>query len=63
MPETSEVREKIKLWMKENNVSYPQLGLIIGRHHQVVYDAISGRNKSTEANQILLKIIQMFGIK
>lgn len=63
MPETVEARDRILHWKEENDVSYQQIGLMIGKHKQEVYDAITGRNKSPEANKILLKIIQMFGIK
>lgn len=63
MPETSEVRERILAWKETNNVSYQQLALLVGRSKQEVYDAIVGRNKAPGANQILLKIIQMFDIK
>lgn len=63
MPETVEARDRILKWKEESNVSYQQIGLMIGKHKQVVYDAITGRNKSPEANTILLKIIQMFDIK
>lgn len=63
MPETVEVRERILKWKEDNNVSYQQLALMVGKHKQEVYDAITGRNKAPAANQILLKIIQMFDIK
>lgn len=63
MPETVEARERILHWKEENNVSYQQIGLMVGKEKQEVYDAIVGRNKSPESNRILLKIIQMFGIK
>lgn len=63
MPETKQAREVILKWKEENNVSYQQIGTMVGKHKQVVYDAITGRNKSPEANVTLLKIIQMFDIK
>lgn len=63
MPETTEARDRIISWKEENNVSYQQIALMVGKHKQEVYDAVMGRNKSPEANKILLRIIQMFGIK
>lgn len=63
MPETTEVREKIAKWKEDNNVSYQQIALMIGKHKPEVHAAITGVNKGPAANQIILKIIQMFDIK
>lgn len=62
MPETNEVRERILKWKDENNVSYQQLAVMVGKSKQEVYDAITGRNTAPGANQLILKIIQMFGL-
>lgn len=63
MPETTEAREKIMKYKNENNVSYEQLSLMTGYSKSNLYDAVTGRRKNAAANQIILKIIQMFDIK
>lgn len=63
MPETVEARTKIMEYKEKNNISYEQLSLMTGYSKSNIYDAVTGRRKNASANQILLKIIQMFDIK
>lgn len=63
MPETQKVRNKILEYKEQKNMTYDQLGLMVGCSSVYVQQVINGQKTGPSANELILKIIQMFGIK
>ena len=63
MPETQKVRNKILEYKEEKNMTYAELGLMVGRTSVYVQEVLMGKKTGPKANELILKIIQMFGIK
>lgn len=63
MPETKLARQKIIAYKEEKNMTYDQLGLMVGCSSVYVQQVINGQKTGPSANELILKIIQMFGIK
>ncbi|TLQ49311.1 XRE family transcriptional regulator [Ruoffia tabacinasalis] len=62
MPETIGARQRILDYMKENDVSYSQLAVMTGYRKPDIHTALTGKRKTPQANEIILKLIQMFGL-
>lgn len=62
MPETIEARQKVLDYMTENNVTYAQLALMTGYSKTEVHRAVTGKLKTVKSNEIIIKLIQMFGL-
>lgn len=62
MPETIGARQKILEYMEKNNVSYGQLETMTGYKRQEIHSAVTGKTRTPRANELILKIIQMFGL-
>lgn len=63
MPETKLARQKIIAYKEEKNMTYAELGLMVGRTSVYVQEVLMGKKTGPKANELILKIIQMFGIK
>ena len=63
MPETKLARRKIIAYKEEKNMTYAELGLMVGRTSVYVQEVLMGKKTGPKANELILKIIQMFGIK
>lgn len=63
MPETKEAREKILEFKENKNITYEQLGLMINKTPVYVQEVLTGKKTGPRANELILKIIQMFGVK
>lgn len=63
MPETKEARGKILEFKESKNITYEQLGLMINKTPVYVQEVLTGKKTGPRANELLLRIIQMFGIK
>lgn len=62
MPETETARNKIVSYKENNNITYMQLALMVGLSAGYVQEVITGKKSGKKANELILKIIQMFGI-
>ncbi|WP_281486949.1 hypothetical protein [Lysinibacillus sphaericus] len=63
MPETKEARCKILEFKECKNITYEQLGLMINKTPVYIQEVLTGKKTGPRANELILKIIQMFGIK
>lgn len=63
MPETKEARSKILEFKEHRNITYEQLGLMVNKTPVYVQEVLTGKKTGPRANDLILKIIQMFGIK
>lgn len=63
MPETKEARGRILEYKESKNITYEQLGLMVNKTPVYVQEVLTGKKTGPRANELLLKIIQMFGIK
>lgn len=63
MPETKLARQKIIAYKEEKNMTYAELGLMLGKTSVYVQEVLMGKKTGPKANELILKIIQMFGIK
>ena len=63
MPETQKVRNKILEYKEQKNMTYQQLALMVGCSSVYVQQVLSGQKTGPSANELILKIVQMFGIK
>ena len=63
MPETQTARNKILEYKEQKNMTYDQLGLMVGCSSVYVQQVINGQKTGPSANELILKIIQRFGIK
>ena len=59
MPSTMRGREIVKRYLKENHIKIASLAKMYGLPRQVVTDCISGRIKSRQGNEFILKVIWM----
>lgn len=63
MPETKTARSKILAYKEEKNMTYDQLGLMLDKTPVYMQQVLEGKRTGPKANEMILKIIQMFGIK
>lgn len=63
MPETKEARGKILEFKDCKNITYEQLGLMVNKTPVYIQEVLTGKKTGPRANELILKIIQMFGIK
>lgn len=63
MPETKTARSKILAYKEEKNMTYDQLGLMLDKTPVYMQQVLEGKQTGPKANEMILKIIQMFGIK
>ena len=63
MPETRTARSKILAYKEEKNMTYDQLGLMLDKTPVYMQQVLEGKRTGPKANEMILKIIQMFGIK
>lgn len=63
MPETKEARGKILDFKDQKNITYEQLGLMVNKTPVYVQEVLTGKKTGPRANDLILKIIQMFGIR
>lgn len=63
MPETQTAREKILEYKESKDMSYQELGLMLNKTPVYVQEVLTGKKAGPKANELILKIIQMFGIK
>lgn len=62
MPSTMPGREIVKQYLKENHIKITSLAKMYGLPRQVVTDFISGRIKSPQGNEFILKVIKDFNL-
>ncbi|MEC1177656.1 hypothetical protein P9B03_04095 [Metasolibacillus meyeri] len=63
MPETLEARKRILEYKESKNMTYEQLGLMVNKTPVYVQEVLTGKKTGPRANELVLKIIQVFGIK
>lgn len=62
MPETVEARQRVLDFMEEKGASYSQLALMSGYKKNEIHAALTGDKGTPKSNEIILKLIQMFGL-
>ena len=62
MPETIEARKRVLDYMQENDVTYAQLAVMTNFSKTEIHVAVTGKSKTKKSNEIILKLIQMFGL-
>lgn len=62
MPETLEARKRVLDYMQENDVTYAQLAVMTNFSKPEIHSAVTGKSKTKKSNEIILKLIQMFGL-
>jgi hypothetical protein len=63
MPCVDPGREKVKQYLEENNISIHDLSVVYGIKPQDMASYLSGKLKTTRANQIILRIISDYKIR
>lgn len=62
MPETMEARQRVLDYKNQNKISYEQLAVMTGYTKPEIHMALTGKSDTPKSNQIILKLIQMFGL-
>lgn len=62
MPETKEARRRILDYMDYKEITYAQLAVMTGFSKTEIHSALTGKLQTRKANEIILKLIQMFGL-
>lgn len=62
MPETIEARARVLKYMEDNDVTYAQLAVMSGYSKPEIHSAVTGKSRTRKSNEIILKLIQMFGL-
>jgi hypothetical protein len=62
MPEASRGRKLVKEYLEKNKISNESMGKMFGVSKQYFGDVIEGRKKGKKPNELILKVIQEFGI-
>nr|WP_319218495.1 helix-turn-helix transcriptional regulator [uncultured Trichococcus sp.] len=63
MPETLPLRNKILEHLQEKEISQRNLALLINVNPQYLSEVLSGKKTGPKANEMLLTIVKVLGIK
>ncbi|MFZ6148086.1 hypothetical protein ACO0KD_05645 [Enterococcus avium] len=63
MPDTTDLRDRIIRYKKENKLSYQTMADLIGTSKTEVFQAVTGKRTNPKSNLIISKLIQAYGIK
>lgn len=63
MPETQALRNKILTHLKEKNIPQNHLAMLIDENYKYLNDILNGKKTGPKANEILLTIVKVLGIK
>jgi len=63
MPETQALRKKILTHLKEKKIPQNHLAMLINENYQYLNDVLNGKKTGPKANEMLLTIIRVLGIK
>lgn len=63
MPETQTLRNKILGHLEEKDIPQKHLALLIDVNQQYLSEVLNGKKTGPKANEILLTIIKVLGIK
>ncbi|MDT2635477.1 hypothetical protein P7D52_07850 [Enterococcus dongliensis] len=63
MPDTTDLRDRIIRYKKENKLSYQTMADLIGTSKTEVFQAVTGQRTNPKSNLIISKLIQAYGIK
>ncbi|WP_407372362.1 helix-turn-helix domain-containing protein [Carnobacterium sp.] len=63
MPETQALRNKILTHLKEKNIPQNHLAMLIDENYQYLNDVLNGKKTGPKANEMLLTIVKVLGIK
>lgn len=62
MPETLNGRELVRNYLDENKISNESMAKMFGISKQYLGDVLNGKKIGRKPNELILKIIQEFGI-
>ncbi|MGK4034545.1 XRE family transcriptional regulator [Pediococcus acidilactici] len=62
MPETLNGRELVKNYLEENDIERESMAKMFGVSKQYLGEVLNGRKTGKKPNELILKIIQEFGI-
>lgn len=63
MPETQALRNKILQHLEEKEIPQKHLALLIDENPVYLHEVLSGKKTGPKANEMLLTIIKVLGIK
>ena len=63
MPETQALRTKILNHLVEKDIPQRHLALLIDENPQYVHEVLNGKKTGPKANEMLLTIVKVLGIK
>lgn len=63
MPETLALRQKILNHLEERSIPQRHLALLIDENPQYLNEVLSGKKTGPKANEMLLTIVKVLGIK
>lgn len=63
MPETLNGRELVKKYLEENDIERESMAKVFGISKQYLGEVLNGRKTGKKPNELILKIIQEFGIQ
>lgn len=63
MPETQALRTKILNQLKEKNIPQRHLAMLIDENPQYLSEVLNGKKIGPKANEMLLTIVKVLGIK
>lgn len=63
MPETQALRDKILQHLEEKKIPQKHLSLLIDENYQYLNDVLIGKKTGPKANEMLLTIVKVLGIK
>lgn len=63
MPETLPLRKKILTYLEEKEIPQRHLALLIDENPQYLSEVLNGKKTGPKANEMLLTIVKVLGIK
>ena len=63
MPETLALRQNILIHLEEKNIPQRHLALLIDENPQYLSEVLNGKKTGPKANEMLLTIVKVLGIK
>ena len=63
MPETLALRQKILSYLEERKIPQRHLALLIDENPQYLSEVLSGKKTGLKANEMLLTVVKVLGIK
>lgn len=63
MPETQALRDKILIYLETKDIPQKHLAMLIDENPQYLSEVLNGKKTGPKANEMLLTIVKVLGIK